>query len=124
MVQMLPEELVASVVGRRCVLFAGAGLSVGTVEIDGSTREQSLPTWSGLLIMLLERAVRLNHLGAAEAARLRRAVKDQKFLFAAEAIKRKMGAREFDDALENIFRNPSLRTSRRHRLITEIPFSA
>lgn len=120
----IPSQLMEAILDRRCVLFAGAGLSRGEVEINGSTREQALPTWSNLLIVLLDRAAELNHLASAEASRLRRAVKDKKFLFAAEAIREKMGAREFDDALEKIFRDPSLRPTHRHQLITQIPFAA
>src|ERR1700735_4748504 len=98
----IPNQLSEAILDRRCVLFAGAGVSRGEGEIDGLMREQGLPTWSGLLIVLLDRAAELGHLAPAEAARLRRAVKDQKFLFAAEALRKKMGAREFDDALEKI----------------------
>lgn len=59
-----------------------------------------------------------------EAKKLRKAIKDGKYLFAAETLRRRLGASEFDDTLDSIFRDPSLRPTRRHELITQVPFSA
>jgi hypothetical protein len=119
----VPGQLAEAIARHNCVLFAG-GVSRANIDIDGSTREQYLPGWPDLLIVLIDRAAKLQHLSSGEASRLRRAVKDKKFLFAAEAVKKRMGPREFDDALEITFRNPALRATRRHHLITQIPFGA
>jgi len=51
-------------------------------------------------------------------------VKDRKYLFVAEAVRRKLGARDYDDALEEIFRDPRLKPTKRHLLIAQIPWTA
>lgn len=106
------------------MLFAGAGLSRGEIATAGGIKEQHLPSWGELLETLIDRAVKINHITAGEGSKLKRAVKDRKFLFVAETIRRRLGSREFDDAFDEIFRNSSLRPTHRHELITEIPFSA
>lgn len=119
----IPEQLVNSIVEGKSVLFAGAGLSRGEVETADGLKEQYLPNWGGLMLLLLERSVKFGSLNKNEAGRLKKAIKENKYLFAAEAIRKKMGARDYDDALEDIFRNKELRPTKRHKLITKIPFS-
>ncbi len=110
----IPPRLVDAIKNHRCVLFAGAGLSSG----------DDLPNWDGLLIELLQRAVAEDLMQPAAAAALRKAVKDRKYLFVADVIKRTLGPRGFGDQMERIFRNPALKPTRRHELITRIPFLA
>ena len=120
----VPDDLVDAVVRRRAVLFAGAGISRAEVPGKGGGVEQYLPSWGGLLIVLIDRAVKKAQLVPSEAAKLRRAVKDRKYLFVAEAVRRKLGARDYDEALEELFRDPNLKPTKRHTLITQIPWSA
>jgi hypothetical protein len=111
----IPPRLLDAIKNRRCVLFAGAGLSSG----------EDLPNWGGLLIELLQRAVDEDLMSPAAATTLRKAVRrDRKYLFVADVIKRTLGPRGFDDQMERIFRNPALKPTRRHELITRIPFLA
>lgn len=119
----IPDELIDAIAEHRCVLFAGAGVSRAKVIVNGKAVEQYLPDWDGLLISLVDRAIQNGHTNPAEGAKLRTAVKAGKHLFVAETVRRLLGAREFDDALENIFRSPKLRPTTRHELITRIPFS-
>lgn len=119
----IPEDLVEAITSRRCVLFAGAGVSRAGVQVKNRTVEQYLPNWEGLLILLVDRAVQNGHSTTLEGNKLRDAVKQGKYLFVAETMRRLLGAREFDDALENIFRNAQLHPTKRHELISQIPFS-
>jgi hypothetical protein len=120
----IPGDLVDAIVSHRCVLFAGAGVSRAGVQVKGITVEQYLPSWEGLLILLVDRAVQNGHTTQPEGTKLRDAVKQGKHLFVAETVRRLLGAREFDDALENIFRSALLRPTKRHELISRIPFSS
>jgi hypothetical protein len=120
----VPDKLVEAVAGRKAILFAGAGASRGEMQEGNDSVEQYLPGWGDLLIRLVDHARKIGRLTSSEASKLKRAVKDQKFLFVAEVIRRKLGAREYDEALEDIFRDPRLKPTKRHRLITEISFAA
>lgn len=120
----IPTELVSAGHERRLVLFAGAGVSRGRTRVDGKDTEQYLPTWGGLLVVLAERAVRDGYLDEREAVKLRKAVGDGKYLFVAEALRRRLGASAFDGALDDIFRDPRLQPTRRHDLITQVPFAS
>ncbi|MFL6446339.1 MAG: SIR2 family NAD-dependent protein deacylase [Bryobacteraceae bacterium] len=120
----VPDDLVDAVIQRRAVLFAGAGVSRGEVQTDLGMVEQYLPSWGGLLAVLIDRSVKTAQLTAAEAAKLRKAVKDRKYLFVAEAVRRKLGARDYDEALEEIFRDSRLKPTKRHALLTQIPWTA
>jgi hypothetical protein len=122
--QAINPDLKSAIVNRNCVLFAGAGVSRGVIQKDGKSEEQYLPNWSGLLLLLLRDAANRKQISRVESSRLQRAVDEGKFLFAATAIRKKMGYREFDDALERVFRNPSLKPTDRHQIITRIPFSS
>jgi hypothetical protein len=119
----IPEELINAIVGGQCVLFAGAGVSRAKVKTNGKTIEQYLPDWDGLLILLVERAVQNGLTTPTEGSKLRTAVKAGKYLFVAETARRLLGAREFDDALEDVFRRAELRPTNRHELISRIPFN-
>lgn len=120
----VPDGLVDAVAAGRVVLFAGAGVSRGEVETEEGPAEQAIPGWGELLVRLADRAVEIGHVPPGEGGRLRRAVRDGKYLFVAETIRRKLGAREFDEAMDDLFRHASLRPTRRHHLITSIPFAA
>jgi len=120
----VPDDLVNAVVHRRAVLFAGAGLSRGEAHTHAGTSEQYLPSWGNLLIVLVDRACKKRYVSNAEAAKLKKALVERKYLFVAEVVRKKLGAQEYDDALEDIFRNPHLRPTQRHVLITQIPFAA
>jgi hypothetical protein len=120
----IPQELVDAVILRRCVLFAGAGVSRASISVNGAPPvEQYLPNWKELLTLLVERAIQNKATTGTEGNKLRNAVTQGKYLFIAETARRLLGAREFDDILEDIFRNDSLQPTRRHRLISEVPFS-
>jgi hypothetical protein len=100
----IPGDLVEAIVSGRCVLFAGARVSRASVQLGGRTLEQYLPNWEGLLILLVEPAVQNGHTTQREGSKLRDAVKQGKYLFVAETVRRLLGAREFDDALEPYLR--------------------
>lgn len=120
----LPNKLLEAIRTKKCVLFAGAGLSRGSIQGDGEEKEIDLPTWDGLLVELLNRARSLDYVSANEAGKLRKAVKEGKYLFVAQTIRHVLGARAFDDTLEAIFRNSELKPTTRHYLIAQIPFIA
>ena len=50
--------------------------------------------------------------------------KTGKYLFVAEAVRKRLGARDNDEALEEIFRDARLKPTQRHLLITRIPWNA
>jgi hypothetical protein len=108
----------------RCVLCVGAGISRVYDTVNISDNDHILPNWPDLLKLLLNRACDSSYLDAKDVSELSRAVDDKKFLFVAEALKKRMGSKEFDDSLELIFRNPILKPNNRHSLIAALPFDA
>ena len=120
----VPDEFVAAVKEGRGVLFAGAGVSRAEIRSSGKPLQKYLPTWDGLLILLLAEASKAGVLKTREASRLRKAVKEKKYEFVAEAILETVGETQFDRVLRAVFRDPALKPTRRHRLIASIPFSA
>ena len=120
----VPKDLVDAVREGRGVLFAGAGVSRAEILSPEGQIQKYLPTWKGLLILLIGEAVKTQLLENREAARLRRAVIDERYQFAAEAIIEIVGEAQFDRVLRTVFRNPDLRPTERHKLIADIPFSA
>jgi len=124
MVPTPPQPLIDAIVRRRAVMFAGAGVSMGQIDTPDGPLPQPLPGWGGLLKQMIDHGLAVGQLDAAVAGRLRRALDERKFLFVAEEIRRKIGRRDYADALEATFRNPALRPTGRHRRIAAIPFSA
>ncbi len=124
MVDPIPDGLIEAIRNNRCVLFAGSGLSRGLIEYEGEKKEQSLPTWGDLLGVLIQRAKLLRRIDENDALKLDNAVTEGKFLFVAEAVKGILGTHDFENSLEEIFRNPHLEFTPRHELITRIPFAA
>lgn len=120
----IPGELLEAVVSGKCVLFAGAGISRGRIITDEGEREQYLPTWGNLLIVLAKEALNLRYITKLQQSQLRNCVRDGKYLLVAETLRKKLGEREFDRILDSIFRSPNLRPTERHKIISEIPFAA
>jgi hypothetical protein len=115
----VPPRLLEALRADRVVLFAGAGMSRG----DAAGTERYLPTWGGLLIELVQRAQRAGQISSKDASALSIAVKDGKYLFVAETIRRKLPRSDFDEALYRIFRDPNIRPIERHRLVTRVPLA-
>jgi hypothetical protein len=120
----VPDSLVSAGDENRLVLFAGAGLSSGLVDVDNTITFQRLPNWSQLVVDLLSRAHEEKQLSTGERRQLLAAIKQGKHLFASETVRQRMGERLFKEVLRDIFRNPKLRPTVRHELISDIPFSA
>lgn len=119
-----PKELVEAILSKKCVLFAGAGISRGKIMTKEGEKEQYLPTWEGLLTFLANEAQKSNYITNSQYRQLRKAAKNGKHLFVSETIRRKVGEKEFDDMLGSIFRSPTLMLTEKHKIITQIPFSA
>src|SRR5688572_22521496 len=98
----VPAKLLEALRDNRVILFAGAGMSRG----DAAGTERYLPTWGGLLIELLQQAQQAGQISSKDLNALRMAVKNKKYLFVAETIRRKLPRSEYDEALFRIFREP------------------
>ena len=120
----IPKQLSEAIASGNCVLFAGAGISRGRIVTETGVIEQYLPTWGKLLNVLADETLKLGYITKSQYSQLRKAVKNEKYLLVAEIIRKKVGEREFDRILDSIFRSPKLQPTERHKIISEIPFSA
>jgi hypothetical protein len=77
---LVPEQLLRALRDRRCILFAGAGLSAQAKGHDGS----SLPTWNTLLVKMLDWCIENRDHLRAEPAEFRDLLGRGRFLVVAQ----------------------------------------
>jgi hypothetical protein len=107
-----PEALVSELAERRCIIFMGAGASMGSLALDGLRKP---PGWRALLEGLLPRIP--NNKDKALVSRL---LKKQRFLDAAEIIRDACNAADFTQYLETTFTEPHFQPSEYHKVIRDI----
>jgi hypothetical protein len=107
-----PSALVTELAERRCIIFMGAGVSMGSVAEDGVRHP---PSWGDFL----ERAVELiqNEGDKKHAFAL---INKYQYLDAAEIIADRSNPADFTDYLRNTFVRPRFLPSDLHKIILEI----
>lgn len=107
-----PESLIPEVAERRCLIVLGAGVSASCLSADGTKRP---PTWPQLLGTLLERVPDAED--ADEAAGL---IAKNEYLQAAQIIRSRVPAPDFDQIIRREFHEPRYQPGRLHELINKL----
>jgi hypothetical protein len=113
MTPKLPGLLVRYIQQKRCVVFAGAGLSAGA----------GLPTWKGLLIKGIEELIGSLPEGELHQEELRRLVDYGKLLEVADFCKEKLGSAYHQFLTEQV-RGDQAQLPATHKVLMQLPFSA
>ena len=108
-----PPSLVQHVCERRCILFAGAGLSAWA----------KLPTWPALLRELIE-ATRNEDPSSPSYEELLKLLEKDRMLDVADHCREKLGKRLYHQILETHLRGETEPIPEPHRIIARLPFSA
>lgn len=107
-----PPALVTELAERRCIIFMGAGTSLGSVSEDGVRRP---PDWE----RFLRDAANLVHVDADKKHALA-LIKKNQYLDAAEVITDRSNPADFTDYLRNTFVQPHFSPSELHKIILDI----
>lgn len=109
----IPVGLIEQIAKGKCVVFVGAGLSMGA----------GLPSWSALLRKMMTWAEN-SGVKLEARAELDGYIDEGKLLMVAEEMLERLGKDRFRQFMEEVFQNPELQPTDAHKLITQIPFSA
>jgi hypothetical protein len=107
-----PDSLVSEIAERRSTIFMGAGASMASRGVDGTTQP---PGW----LSLLEGALPLVHKDA-DKRYAKKLLKAARFLDAAEVIRESSSAADFTAYLQTKLAEPNFQPSEFHRYILEI----
>jgi hypothetical protein len=109
----VPRTLLRYLASKRCVLFAGAGLS----------KWGGLPTWAAFLSKLTE-TLREEKPDARRDEILSRMLDDGKFLEVAEFCKEALGKTIYAETLREAFNWNDITIPKPHEIIVRLPFAA
>lgn len=112
-VPLPPPALIKAIQLGHCVLFAGAGASA----------DAKLPSWRELLRGMVERCKDSGTLAESEQAELDELIRKDELLVVAAFCRDNLGPFEFAEYLRERLSDHA-RTSRTHRLLSEVPFRA
>lgn len=107
-----PDALVSELAERRCVVFTGAGVSMGSISEDGTRHP---PSWQSFL----EGALALVH-DPKDRRHAKTLVNKGQFLDAAEVIADRSNQADFGNYLRETFVLPHYAASELHKIILEI----
>jgi hypothetical protein len=107
-----PDALASELAERRCIIFMGAGVSMGSVSADGSSRP---PGWNRFLADAVPLVTK-----RADKAYARRLIAANQFLDAAEVITECSDRADFGNYLRRTFVQPRFSASEMHKAILEI----
>lgn len=110
----IPECLAEDIAGDNCVLFVGAGLSMGV----------RLPSWKCLMERMMDWAEEHGIDLSGDKRELRSLIKEGEYLLVAAELREQMGKEQFKQFMTEVFRDDRLRPTDTHRLLPEIQFSA
>jgi hypothetical protein len=107
----LLDQIAGEISRGKCVLFVGAGLSVGA----------GLPNWEGLLRRLINHPM----IDASIRQDLEAYLAQKQFLFVGEVIKGQLNKTDYRNALRDTFKPAAgVVPQENHRLLTQLPFGA
>ena len=117
---IIPAELVDSVRTKRCILFAGSGLSAQVRRSNAV----ALPTWAQFLVELLDWAIGRQVRFWGDPDDIRSMITKGDFLAAAQELQERVGTAALGEFLDYVFRDKQIVPSTAHRLLPQIPFRA
>lgn len=107
-----PKALITELASRRCIVFLGAGASAGCLSQDGTKRP---PTWRQFLDGLI---LRMN--SRIDEAIIQEFIRKEKFLEAAEIIKKNISPADFSAFIREELVVPRYSQSKMHECVLEI----
>lgn len=107
-----PKALITELASRRCIIFIGSGASAGCLSQDGTI---SPPIWSEFLNSLIDLMVDTTDLPIIQDF-----IQKEKFLEAAEIIKKNISPADFSAFIRESFVTPRFKPSKMHEAILEI----
>ena len=116
----IPHELIDAIVKGECVLFIASGLSSQVERSNG----KRLPNWSNFLIELLEWNIDRGAQFNSNPSEIREMIDKGNHLMAAEELKEVVNSNDLSEFLNQVFRDPKVKPTNAHKLLTEIPFRA
>jgi hypothetical protein len=116
---LVPEMLLRSIRDRRCVIFAGAGLSA-QAQTQAGLR---LPTWAALLERMIDWCVDHRVQLRADPAEFRAVISKGRLLTVAQELQESLGA-QLNTCLAAILHSGTAQPSEAHRLVSKIGWVA
>jgi len=107
-----PPALATELAERRCIIFMGAGVSIGSLSEDGTTHP---PNWENFLTGASGLIP-----GDADKKVARTLIRKHLFLDAAEIITERSNQADFTDYLRNTFVKPRFAPNELHKIILDI----
>lgn len=107
-----PDALVSELAERRCIVFIGAGVSMGSLSHDGTKRP---PSWQAFLYNALNKL-----LGTKDKRHAKTLINKGQLLDAAEVIADRSNAADFSQYLRDTFVTPHFAPSDLHKIILDI----
>lgn len=107
-----PKALISELSSRRCIIFLGAGASAGCVSNDGRL---SPPIWSKFLEHLIDLMK-----NKEDITTIQDYISKEKFLEAAEIIKKNVSPADFSSFIRETFIMPRFNASKVHEAVLEI----
>jgi len=115
---MVPAKIIDALKSRKCILFAGSGLSAQVSRSDG----RPLPTWREFLIELLKWAEDEKIRFWGEPRDIEKIIEKNNLLMAAQELQERVGTERIGEFLNSVFGDKSVRPSSTHRILPHIPF--
>jgi len=112
-VPSVPGALLDAIRHGKCILFAGAGASV----------DAKIPMWQELVQQLVDRVEKAGTISTREFEKVKALLDAGDLLILADFCRERLGKYEFADYLKSALSDTN-RSSRTHRLLSEIPFKA
>lgn len=116
----IPNELVQSILSGNCMVFVGAGLSMGVKRANS----EYLPSWGSLLLEMLQFGINNRILLSDAEIDIRKGITDQKFLMVAQELSERLGPELFRSFLRGVFLDVGLKPSDVHKNLVKISFRA
>jgi hypothetical protein len=116
----IPYELTDAIIKGECVLFIASGLSSQVERSNG----KRLPNWSNFLIELLEWNIDKGAPFNSNPSEIKEMIDKGNHLMAAEELQEIVNSNDLSEFLNHVFRDPKVKPSNAHKLLTEIPFRA
>jgi hypothetical protein len=110
----VPEELVEDLARGNCVLFVGAGLSIGA----------GVPDWSGLMHKMMTWATEHGIDLRGIKRELKGLIRNRDHLIVAQELRDQMGEIHFRQFMQEVFRKDDLQPTDTHRLLPGTGFAA
>jgi len=116
----VPKELIDAIKKKECILFVASGLTSQVKRSNGVV----LPNWPGFLEELLNWAKVKRVPFNSDPNEILEMIHKGNHLMAAEELQELINIADFGEFLNDIFRDPNVKPTTLHQLLTKIPFRA